>query len=119
MTRLATDCLGWEASEQQRKHAEEIADFPTVDYWERMMQLQAVSVLADPRRLVAVQGACPQYEAEMRAKAASSSAPAIVANPAFSPTAAAQWAQSLTDEELKTMKDFIGAETKRRNAKKR
>ena len=117
MGMLNVDCLGWEATKQGLEHVESIGDFDAVDVQQRRLREQAVAILADPRRVAAVQKSCPKYETEMRTAAASPLAPKLIVDPAASATTAAEWATRLTDEEVKLIKDFVGAEAKRRKIK--
>lgn len=119
MVKLTLECLGWEATKQALSHAESIGDFDAADVQKRRLSEQAVAIFADARKLAAVQQNCPDYEAEMEAAARSPQAPSLIVDPASSDTAAATWASSLSDEQLKLISDFVGAEKKLRKASKR
>lgn len=119
MVKLTVECFGWEATKQALSHADSIGDFDAVDVQNQRLREQAVAIFADPRKLAAVQQSCPRYEVEMKAAAQSPQAPKLIVDPASSATAAATWANSLSDENLGMIKDFVAAENKRRKADKR
>src|SRR5438045_1142680 len=109
------DCFAWEGYARGAKMAREMSAFPELDKIERDIEELAHDILADPRRVEAMQRDCPKSLQEVEARAAKP-VPPQSANPFSDPTALARSLRELSEDEFAAVEEVVAGERARRDA---
>lgn len=102
----------------QLSEANAIKHFEAVDRAETALNRQAVKIVADPRRLAAVQSGCPKFVTDIQNRAQSAGAPRQVADPAHDPSLLEAWLKSLPEDVLAEVETASKSETAARKKAK-
>lgn len=114
MAALAYDCAAWNALQQPLRHFQALKHFEGVDKVQATLNDLAIKIMADSRRVAAVQASCPKILPDIQACAATAGTPGQIANPAHHPAILDAWLKGLPDDTLSGLKDAVAAEMAQR-----
>lgn len=118
MVAMGYDCQAWMAYTMALRQANAIKHFEVVDQLEASMNRLATMIMADPRRVAAVQAGCASHFSDIQRRGGGAAAARQIADPAHDPALLETWMKSLPNDFLLEVEAAAKAEaTSRKKAK--
>ena len=104
------DCQAWGAFVMALRQANALKHFEAVDQMEAAMNRLANKIMADPRRVSAVQAGCPTHFSDIQQRGQTGATARQIPDPAHDPALLEGWMKSLPDDLLAEVEAAAKAE---------